>query len=237
MIWVKKRVDSGAVCEQFVYSVPDNANVRTYKKRIRFATPEAYEQYKDQQARKRFARMINANYDPSSLKGTLTFDTENEVHDFEDARRVLRSYVRRIRRKCPDAKIILVMGRGLSTARIHLHYIMAGVPESVIHGAWTWGSIKETKHLRRNNKYNGVDHGQDYTALANYYWDHWTPEQGGHHYYATRNHVKPDEEEPREVKRVYSVEKPPRAPKGYKLVEATGNTFGYLYFKYTRIMS
>lgn len=33
----------------------------------------------------------------------------------------------------------------------------------------------------------------------------------------------------------YSVDKPPRAPKGYKIVERECNGFGYLYFKYVKV--
>lgn len=235
---VKRRTDSGCVCEMVIYNAPDSADVRTYEKRIRFKDAEEYAIFKDQQGRRRFAQLINANYSPASLKGTLTFDTKNEVHDYDEARAVLRAYVRRIRRKCPDAKIVIVMGRAVkNSAKIHFHYIMDGVPEDVIRGKWTWGKIGECEHLWERVFYNGVDHGRDYTGLANYYWDHWTPEQGGHHYFATRNHDKPEAETPVEIRREYTPEKPPRAPKGYKLVEARATAFGFLYFKYTRIIS
>lgn len=234
---VKKRRDSGCVCEQIVYNAPDRADVRTYKKRIRFRDAEQYAIFKDQCGRKRFAQMINANYTPSSFKGTLTFSDAEEIFYFADAKRICSIYVRRIRRRCPDAKIIIVMGRGKSTARIHFHFLMDGVPEDVIRSAWTWGEIVECKHLREHNYYDGVDHGRDYTGIANYYWDHWTPEQGGHHYYATRNHDAPQDEPAEEIRREYTPEKPPRTPKGYKLVESKATPFGFLYFKYVKIMS
>ena len=49
---VKKRRDSGCVCEQIVYNAPDKADVRTYKKRIRFRDAEQYAAFKDQCGRK-----------------------------------------------------------------------------------------------------------------------------------------------------------------------------------------
>ncbi len=233
---VKKRTFSGCVCEQVVYNMADNASVRGAK-RPRFADAEQYAAFKDMIGRKRFAQIINANFSPASVKGTLTFDDANELYDFADAKRIRGIFVRRIRRRYPDAKIVIVMGRGKSTARIHIHYIMDGVPEDAIRSLWTWGEIVECKHLREHNHYDGVDHGRDYTGLANYYWDHWTPEQGGHHYYATRNMDKPEAEQPEEIKREYTEAKPPRAPKGYKLVESKATPFGFLYFKYVKILS
>jgi hypothetical protein len=77
-----------------------------------------------------------------------------------------------------------------------------------------------------------VDHGRDYTGLADYLFDHWTPEQGGHRWKATKNLRKPEREEPKVIKREYSAKHPPRPPKGYILVEARETKFGYAYFKY-----
>lgn len=236
MIRVRKDVHSGCVTEVLIYNQAAGGKPRAPRK-PRFADAEAYENFKNEIGKKAFARLINANYTPADLKGTLTFDDEHELYSFKDARRVRSAYVRRIRRRCPNAKIIIVMGRGKSTARIHFHFLMSGVPEKVIAEAWTRGEIVECKHLREHNKYDGIDHGRDYTALANYYWDHWTAEQGGHHYYATRNHAKAEEEAPEAIKREYTEAKPPKAPKGYKLVESKATPFGFLYFKFVKILS
>ena len=45
---------------------------------------------------------------------------------------------------------------------------------------------------------------------------------------------KPEEEEPTEVKVHcgYSAKNPPKAPKGYKLVEIKATKYGYWYLKY-----
>lgn len=91
--------------------------------------------------------------------------------------------------------------------------------------------------LRKHCHYDGVDCGQDYQGLANYLFNHWQPEQGGHRYFATRNARKPEEEKATEVhlKHSYSEHKPPRPPKGYRLVEAKGSGYGWTYFKYVLI--
>ena len=236
MIRVRKRVYSGSVLEQYVYNVKDGTNVHAVR-RPRFKDAEQYEKFKDEIARKRFAQLINANYTPESYEGVLTFDNENEIFDFDDARRVRSAFVRRIRRRFPDVKMIIVMGRGKSTARIHFHFLADGADKETLLSCWTWGKVVGCEHLRKNCVYKGVDHGRDYSGIANYFWDHWTKEQGGHHYYATRNHEKPHAEEPEEIKREYTVDKPPRAPKGYVLVEKYTTPFGYLYFKYSKILS
>ena len=65
-----------------------------------------------------------------------------------------------------------------------------------------------------------------------FFFDHWTPEQGGHRWKQTRNARKPERETPTVAKRVYTESKPPRPPKGYILVETKSTKYGYLYFKY-----
>ena len=49
-----------------------------------------------------------------------------------------------------------------------------------------------------------------------------------------RNLCQPEKEAATEAKREYSESKPPRAPKGYRLVEAKTNRYGYMCFKYVR---
>ena len=109
-----------------------------------------------------------------------------------------------------------------------------GIPEEFIKQKWEFGNILRIENLREHNFYDGVDHGQDYTGLANYLFDHWTPEQGGHRWKQTRNASKPDRETPTLAKRIYTESKPPIAPKGYILVETRSTKYGYLYFKYVK---
>ena len=116
-----------------------------------------------------------------------------------------------------------------------MHMLSEGVPEELIRRQWYLGSVVRIEHLKGHNYYDGVDHGQDYTGLANYLFDHWTPEQGGHRWKPTKNLRQPERENPKEIKRQYSEQKPPRAPKGYVLVESKATRYGYLYFKYVRI--
>ena len=230
---VKRRTFSGVVCEQEVYNVPDRIkSLEKAEPRPRFKNEEERELHRIGISRRKHARRINENYGPTSLYSTLTLDNESEVHTFDEARRIRDLYVRRLKYHAPDAKINIYMGRGKTTFRIHFHMISEGVSEKLIRDLWGLGDVLRIEHLREHNYYNGVDYGRDYTGLANYLFDHWTPEQGGHRWKQTKNLKRPEREEPTVVKRNYSTTRPPRPPKGYVLVESKETQWGYLYFKY-----
>ena len=152
----------------------------------------------------------------------------------EEARRLRDNYTRRLMYHFPGARILIYMGRGKGTHRIHFHMVSEGIPEDMITKLWGMGEIVRIEHLREHNYYSGIDHGQDYTGLANYLFDHWTPEQGGHRWKKAGKLDKPDREPSTEVKRNYTENKPPRPPKGYILVESKATKYGYLYYKYVR---
>lgn len=231
---IKRRIFSGSVCEQEVYYIADYQEVRSSKPRPRFRSDDERKAHKLNISRRRFARLVNANFGPTSYYVTLTMDDAHEVHTFDDAKRMMCNYYRRLQRENPDVKIVSVTGRGKGTKRIHFHMIIDGLPEEVISAKWTAGEVRTISHLRENNSYNGQAVGRDYSGLAQYMHDHWTEEQGesSHRYKYTKNLVQPEFESPREVKREYTTERPPRPPKGYKLLYAESNSFGYAYFKY-----
>ena len=232
MIRLKRRTFSGCVCEQEVFCAATVRNYKSAEPRPRFANKEERDQHKLNISRRRHARLVNENFNPGSLYSTLTFDMDNEVHDYIDAKKLRDLFVRRLKRKYPDAVIFIYMGKGKHTNRIHLHMLSHGVPQDYIEKQWIYGSINRIEHLRSHNFYDGVDHGCDYTALANYLFEHWEPEQGRHRWKQTRNARQPEREEATLCIRKYSEEHPPRAPKGYKLVETRSTKYGYLYFKY-----
>lgn len=233
---VKKRIFSGAVCEQLVYTIPDGEDPKKAKPQLRFRDLLQRAAHKLGISRRRFIRIVNATFTPRSYYCTLTFDMENEVHTFAEARRIRTIYRRRLQRINPQAALVIVMGRGRNTNRIHFHMLADGLTAEQIRMRWTFGNVEHCEHLRAHCYYGkGAmkrDYGQDYTGLANYLFNHWTEEQGGHRYMATATCCKPEEETPAEVKRSYSSQKPPRAPKGYKLVETTVTSYGFALYKY-----
>lgn len=236
---MKRRMFAGSVCEQIVYNVSDRVrDLYNYEpERIpkeRFPTEEAYKKFKLDISRRNHFRGFHANFSPTSLYSTLTFDDDNEVHTFDEARIIRKRFTRALKRAYPNAVIFLYMGRGKTTNRIHFHMVSEGIPKQFISEKWKHGKIKLITHLRKHCWYDGKDHGQDYTGLANYLFNHWTEEVGGHHWFQTKNARKPEREDPTEVnvRGGYSEKRPPRAPKGYKLVETKATKYGYLYFKY-----
>lgn len=232
---VKTRVFSGAVCEQIVFNVPERVqNIKNAAPRPRFQTEEDRTQHRLGISKRNHARLFNANFSPTSLYSTLTLNNEYEVHTFQEAKRLRDNFARRLKYHEPDAKFLLYMGRGKGTHRIHFHMVSEGLDEDLIRRLWGMGEIVRIEHLKEHNYYNGIDHGQDYTGLANYLFDHWTPEQGGHRWKQSKNLVKPEREPSTQVKRNYTESKPPRPPKGYILVESKATKYGYLYFKYVR---
>ena len=232
---VKVRTFSGVICEQEVYLVSDKAaEAGNFKQpRVRFKSDEERRAHREAMARRKCVQLVNANFAPGDLYGTLTFDDAHEVHTFEEARKVRNNFIRRLQYAYPEAVIFCVMGRGETTERIHFHLIVRGIPKEAIAAAWKCGGVKRVVALRDRCVYDGVDHGADYTGLANYLFDHWTEEQGGHHYYMTRNARRPEREEPVVCNRVYTEDKPP-VMRGYTLVEVRSNQYGYIYYKFVK---
>lgn len=232
---VKRRIFSGVVCEQEVFNI--SARIKEIKHaapRMRFRDEGERAKHREGISRRKHARLINENFSAASLYCTLTLDDAHEVHTFSEAKKIRDRYIRRLKYDYPDAVIFAYLGRGKSTHRIHMHMLVDGVPPEVIRKKWGQGSVLRVDRLREHNYYNGIDHGQDYTGLANYLFDHWTPEQGGHRWKQTKNARRPDIENAKPVRRAYSESRPPAAPKGYILVETRGNAFSYLYYKYIK---
>lgn len=231
----RAKVYAGKVLEEYVYTRRSGGKG---PRKPRFASEEERKLHRDGISRRRNARLINANFGPSSYYSTLTFNKICEVHSAEECREERDRYWRRLRRKYPDAKIYMVYGQGKHTARYHIHMVSDGIPEEEIVKLWGRGEVVSCEHLRKHNYYkvNGelVDYGEDYTGLANYLFDHWQGKFGGHRWKATKNCIiaEPEEEE---IKREYTLKKPPRAPKGYVMVEATQTPYNYLYFKFVKI--
>lgn len=238
---LKTRVFAGAVCEQYVYNVPERADPKKYREpKPRFANDQERQAHRLAISMRKNRRLINDNFSPLSLYSTLTFDQDNECHTVAECKAERDKYVRRLRHKYPNAKIYIVYGRGKHTNRFHLHMISDGIPEEAIGEMWGRGSVIDVKHLRAHNYYKNdkgqkVDHGADFSGLADYLFSHWREEFGGHRWKCTRNVKEPEPEEPTIAVRDYDLQHPPIAPKGYVLTDARLTQYGYMHFTYCRI--
>lgn len=235
--YVAMRTWSGQVCEEIIYSRSPRIKSVTddVLKKARFETKEERDEFNLKRARKKHAQEFNANFSPSSLYSTLTFDDDWEVHTFEEAKKIAKNYRRRLKYACPDGVIFFYMGRGKGTQRIHFHMVTEGIPQEVIEKNWYYGKITRIVNLRNKNYYNKVDYGQDYTGLADYLFNHWTEEQGTrYHYFKTKNAKKPEKEDPVEIDFKYTERRHPKAPNGYRFVESKATKYGFIYFKYVK---
>lgn len=233
---VKRRTFFGVICEQEVFTIRENQDIKSAEPRQpRFLSESERAAHREAISRKRHTQLFNANFTHESLYSTLTLDNDHECHEYEEMKRLRDNYIRRLKRRYPNAVIFAYIGKGKTTHRLHMHMVSNGLPEETISEQWTNGSVVRIDHLREHVMYDGVDHGEDYTSLANYLFNHWSPEQGGHRWKNTRNARKPDREDPKEIRKNYTEAKPPAAPKGYKLVETRSNQYGYLYYKYIRV--
>lgn len=141
----KRRIFSGVVCEQIVFSIPDRLkNLDKAEPRPRFKNEAEREAHKIAISRRKHNELFNENFSPTSLYSTLTLDNEHEVHTFDEADHIADLYVRRLKYDYPDAVIFVYMGRGKSTARIHLHMVSEGVPKDAILKKWGLGPITTT---------------------------------------------------------------------------------------------
>lgn len=237
----KRRTWSGSVLEQIVFKVPDRVQTKQAKpKKPRFETEADRELFNAEISHRKFVRIVNSTFSPTSYYSTLTFDVESEVHTVAECKRERDNFYRRLIRKYPEARIVIVYGKGQHTDRFHLHTITDGVPPEELGKLWGRGSVIDVRRMREHNYYKDektgelVDHGTDYTALASYLFSHWNKEFGGHRWKASRNCREPEQEAPTEAIREYSEKHPPVCPKGWILVEARATRYGFQYFKYVK---
>lgn len=108
---VKRRIFSGVVCEQEVYTVSDRANIKKAEPRPRIKDDEERAQHRIGISKRKHQRLVNENFSPLSLYSTLTFDDDSEVHTFSEARRIRDNYFRRLQRDI----------RKLEEGRMHKH--------------------------------------------------------------------------------------------------------------------
>lgn len=187
----KKRIFSGQVCEQIVWTASSRASSGK-PPHPHFRTEQEREAHRMQIARRHCAALVNCNFTTDGYFMTLTFDEENEIETFADANRERDNFRRRLTYRCPDAKYMIFMGRGKSTSRIHFHVIAENVTPEDIEKAWKLGSVKRIEHLRDHNHLpDGTDVGRDFTQVAVYCFNHWKAEQGGHYYSRSKNLVQP----------------------------------------------
>lgn len=235
----KRVTRSGAVYEVEFYPVSETVRdfSKSKPKPVNVRTDEEKARYNNHKSEKHFVRIVNTNFTSAAYYITLTYDNEHLPSSYTEAVKNLDNYIRRLRYSNPYAKIVAVTGHGSRSGRLHHHLIVSGVSECDILSKWTFGEIAKVEHLRKDNYYNGINHGEDFTALAIYLHQHTPTEHKGKRWRQTKSIQPPVQEKAKQVERVYSPERPPKAPKGFMFVEARTSDYyksGYVYFKYVR---
>lgn len=201
----QRRVWSGSVYECEEYFSPRTIGKKYSRCANMELTSEEQQKINDRNARKRLSRLINSNFYEGDLFVTLT---HKEKANYEDARKALSKYLRKVRRfreknGLPELKYIAVTE---AEKRTHHHMVMSAMDLNIVVKLWAQGRVMVSK----------LDPGGEYTGLAKYV----TKEPREEH--KKRWSQSRNLQEPRvDIKRMESVHphgqlKP---PKGYKLVE------------------
>lgn len=239
---VMRAIRSGAVLEKEVYCVPDGRKLTKKTEPPVDKEPLTTEEKAEicrRKSERLFIRKVNSTFTSRSYYVTLTYDDFNLPVEYSQAERNLDNFLRRLKRWQPELRYVAVTGYGQKSNRLHHHLIIDGnyIDTNKVLELWTAGSVKRIEPLRNHNYYNGIDYGEDYTALAIYLHRHSNAKPKGKRWKESRNIVSPVMEKPQEVKREINLERPPKAPKGYRYVgyyQSDFNQGGYISFKYVR---
>ena len=248
MYLVKRRIYAGCTLEIQTYL--NDRRVRSTggsEPNPRFKNDEDRKEFMLARSRRKFIRMVNENFTPQGFYCTFTCDRKHECHTIEEIRKLWNRFWRRMRRKHPGVKMVGVPGRNGSAKdekgnkkrdgdKFHVHMMIEGVSKEEIEKEWIYGNAR-VDQLWEHVKYDGVDHGPDYTKLAEYMIDHWAPEQGPRKWKATRNLRRPETEietemATLEMKRQGGDCRIPETPEGYIFIEAKQTKYGFSSYMY-----
>ena len=99
MLQRERKIKSGKLLEVDFYPVfDDGRKVPTRAPKTKRSTPEQ-EKYNQNQAIKKFVRLVNTNFDGEDVFMTVTYNTGQAPQDEETARRDIVNYLRRLKNK------------------------------------------------------------------------------------------------------------------------------------------
>ncbi len=208
---------------------------KRFSRSVRSArTTEAMQKYNEKLAFRELTRTINANFSTNDIHLTLTYQKEERPENEEKLKQDLKSFLRRLRRKCKQAgaelKYITVSAIGKRGAPHH-HLIINEIDTRLLNGLWKKGGIHPVF------LYSKVD----FSGLAEYFIKQANPDGGaviGRRWNCSRNIIHPkakvtevDAETWRE---------PPTAIEGYEIdyntVEYGENPFTGIPYCYYRMI-
>ena len=165
-------------------------------------TRESQEMVNERNRRMAFTRMVHANFtEDRDVAVLLTFDPEHKVESRDEAKAEMDKFWRRVKRAWDKRELTawenehnkgerlplryIYVIEGGDGKRIHVHVIMTGgMTGQEIKTLWGKAYVVNVRPLQ------GSATGME--ALANYLSKQGSLEKGEHHWYASRNMVKPE---------------------------------------------
>lgn len=203
-----KRIWAGDVYEAKEYFSPRERGMSCERAARENLSSEEMAEYNCIEARRKCARMVNANFRQGDLFLTLTF---RERVDVENALRLFRNFISRLKRLrkrkgYSELKYLYVVES--KRKREHIHLLINKMDISMKELSEVWGLGRVMVSI--------LEPGGDYTGLA-FYITKENYKEYGKRWSGSRNLAKPKEKvmlisKEKEIKRT-------RVPKNYKVIE------------------
>lgn len=203
-----KRIWAGDVYEEKIYFSPRERGISCERAAKENLSSEEMAEYNCLEARRKCARMVNANFRQGDLFLTLTF---RERVDVENALRLFRNFISRLKRLrkrkgYSELKYLYVVES--KRKREHIHLLINKMDISMKELSELWGLGRVMVSI--------LEPGGDYTGLA-YYITKENYKEYGKRWSGSRNLEKPKVKvtlvsEEKKTKRL-------RVPKNYKVIE------------------
>lgn len=203
-----KRIWAGDVYEEKIYFSPRERGMSCERAAKENLSTEKMEEYNCMEARRKCARMVNANFRQGDLFLTLTF---RERVDVENALRLFRNFISRLKRLrkrkgYSELKYLYVVES--KRKREHIHLLINKMELTMKELSEVWGLGRVMVSI--------LEPGGDYTGLA-FYITKENYKEYGKRWSGSRNLAKPKEKvmlisKEKEIKRA-------RVPKNYKVIE------------------
>lgn len=157
--YATKTIHSGKLFEVEIYPV--------FKKRgdipcpkVKAGAKKAQRNLNEKNSKKRFIRLVEANFGEGDFWLTLTYDEGRYPETRERAEKDISNYLKRVNRRRKkigllNAKYIYIMerGEGKDGIRCHFHLIIeAGIGRDELEGMWKFADIKDSSRLYPNEE-------------------------------------------------------------------------------------
>ena len=174
----EKRIYSGKILEAEFY--PVTLDGRRYGRATKKKPSRASQQkLNDRNARKKLRRLIEENFEEEKdYYCTFTYTDEEMPITYEDCKRDLTNFFRRIRRAreradLPELKYIyaieFTVSKRTGVARFNIHMVISGgLPRKTVKAIWGKGEIKKVEELQSGER--------GFERLANYLCKEWDNE-------------------------------------------------------------